>query len=424
MGVNTITGDVFKGFTIGEEGQPGRLPSKSYGVYITGEGVYDAPERDAEMITIPGRNGTFYKDNGRWNNVLVTYKAGMFGDEQTDFADGIRRFRNAMAKRTGYQKLYDDYNTDEYRLAVYKGGLDIDAVAVGKAGTFDITFDCKPQRFLKTGDINYAISNGYLLTNQGEFPCYPLLSFTSTGSGTISIGSQTIQVINEQLGETLLSLTKSTTSYGSPYSDTVTIGNPDVMNTSDTFTFKGATANIQNLCSYQVLWTTYATGQDLEYGGESISNKSIIYNISDDAGVTFTKGTSSTVTKSANVVIHLAYTGDVTQAVTLTYVYNGSNQITITWSTTVPSGVSSRTIDGTTTYTGLATSSVYSLGGTTVYIDLEIGEAYKLVNGKPVSLNNFVNLGATIPYLPTGSSTISYSNTITDFKMKMRWFRI
>ena len=60
------------------------VSSRTYGVYITGEAVYNAPERDVEMITIPGRNGAFALDNGRFENIEVTYRAGIYagaGDE-------------------------------------------------------------------------------------------------------------------------------------------------------------------------------------------------------------------------------------------------------------------------------------------------------------------------------------------------------
>ena len=66
MGVNN-TSALFKGFTF--DG----IDSKKYGVYITGEAVYNAPERDVEVISIPGRNGAYLLDNGRFSNITVTY---------------------------------------------------------------------------------------------------------------------------------------------------------------------------------------------------------------------------------------------------------------------------------------------------------------------------------------------------------------
>ena len=60
--------------------------SLDYGIYITGEGVYDAPGRAVEMVTIPGRNGTLAIDQGRFENIDVKYAAGSFGSTQAEYA--------------------------------------------------------------------------------------------------------------------------------------------------------------------------------------------------------------------------------------------------------------------------------------------------------------------------------------------------
>ena len=107
------TGNIFKGFVFDGES------SKNYGIYITGEAVYNAPERDVEMITIPGRSGQFALDNGRFENIEVTYPAGIFADNETNFAEAVSDFRNLLCSRRGYVRLMDEYNPNEYRLAVY-----------------------------------------------------------------------------------------------------------------------------------------------------------------------------------------------------------------------------------------------------------------------------------------------------------------
>lgn len=126
--------------------------SLDYGIYITGEAVYNAPERAVEMVNIPGKNGALALDQGRFENIEVTYHAGCFADSQADFADKVMKFRNALASRYTYKRLTDEYHPDEYRLGLYKSGLDVDAVRYGTAGEFNIVFDCKPQRFLVDGD--------------------------------------------------------------------------------------------------------------------------------------------------------------------------------------------------------------------------------------------------------------------------------
>lgn len=118
MAVNQ-TGAIYKAFNF--DGQS----SRNYGVYITGEAVYNAPERDVEMITIPGRNGAYALDNGRFENIDVTYPAGIYADTEADFAAAISDFRNYLCSRSGYCRLSDEYNPDEYRLAIYKSGLEV-----------------------------------------------------------------------------------------------------------------------------------------------------------------------------------------------------------------------------------------------------------------------------------------------------------
>ena len=53
--------------------------SREHGLYITGQGQYDAPERDIEEVTVPGRDGNLFIDNGRFNSLDVTYSAFLRG---------------------------------------------------------------------------------------------------------------------------------------------------------------------------------------------------------------------------------------------------------------------------------------------------------------------------------------------------------
>ena len=63
----------------------GGVDSADYGIYITGEAVYNAPVRAVEMVKVPGRNGAVAMDQGYWENIEVTYPAGVFGDAETNF---------------------------------------------------------------------------------------------------------------------------------------------------------------------------------------------------------------------------------------------------------------------------------------------------------------------------------------------------
>lgn len=150
----------------------GNVNSMDYGVYITGAGVYNAPERAVEMYAIPGRNGALAIDGGRYENIEVTYNCGCFAETDTEFSEKIRAFRNAICSQYSYTRLTDEYNPDEYRMALYHSGLEVEPFR-SKAGEFEITFDCKPQRFLTSGESTYQIGEwGQTITETGDIVTY------------------------------------------------------------------------------------------------------------------------------------------------------------------------------------------------------------------------------------------------------------
>ena len=185
-----VTGAIFKSLIFDD------IDSRNYGVYITGEAVYNAPEREVEMITIAGRNGQLALDKGRFENIEVTYPAGIYADNQADYAKAISDFRNALCSKVGYQRLTDEYNVDEYRMAVYKSGLEVSSV--NSAGEFTITFDCQPQRFLMSGEAPITVSSGDTILNPTHFESKPMLEVE--GYGTIEFNGFEIELTNEVLG--------------------------------------------------------------------------------------------------------------------------------------------------------------------------------------------------------------------------------
>lgn len=49
-------------------------------------GIASSPERDVNVISVPGRNGDLVIDNGRFKNITIEYKCVIDGsDSQYDF---------------------------------------------------------------------------------------------------------------------------------------------------------------------------------------------------------------------------------------------------------------------------------------------------------------------------------------------------
>lgn len=162
--------------------------SKDYGVYISGGGTFNAPKRNQDKISIPGRNGSLTIDNGNYENITIEYPAFIY----RDFDANISAFRNMLLANKKYVKLEDSYHPDEYRLAIYDGNFDADVVDNLKAGKFKLRFDCYPQRFLKSGDQEYEYTAAGSILNRTDQTALPLLRVY--GDGTVTINGVSIVI--------------------------------------------------------------------------------------------------------------------------------------------------------------------------------------------------------------------------------------
>ena len=96
-----------------------------------------------------------------------------------------------VLSKKGWQTLVDDYEPEIFRLAYYKGGFDAEN-RYTRLGKFDITFRCRPERFLNSGTRAINVSTGDVLTNPTSYEAHPLIHITGEGSGTLTVGGKTM----------------------------------------------------------------------------------------------------------------------------------------------------------------------------------------------------------------------------------------
>ena len=162
------------------------VESRDFGVFISGEGVFDAPARRGEMISIPGRNGSLFMDEGVFENITVEYPAFIGTGYEELFRTKIGDLRSALSSRGNYKRLTDTYHPDEFRLGVFREGLEVDPQHITRAGGFTLKFDCKPQRFLISGEDPVIFTANGSITNPTLFASSPMIKVT--GNGTVAIG--------------------------------------------------------------------------------------------------------------------------------------------------------------------------------------------------------------------------------------------
>lgn len=164
------------------------VSSEDFNVHISGDGTYDAPQRDVETISIAGKNGDLHLDNGRFNNIEIRYSAFCVDN----FAHNYGAFKAFLTSKRGYKRLEDTYHPEYYRRAAYNDKLTPSMTPRNLAGSFDIVFDCDPRCFLKSGEVEREVVSGGYIKNPTLFDANPLIR--AYGSGTLAINDVSVRI--------------------------------------------------------------------------------------------------------------------------------------------------------------------------------------------------------------------------------------
>lgn len=412
-----VTGELYKGFTFGD------VSSKDYGVYITQEAAYNAPDRDVEVVEIAGRNGAYILDKGRFKNITVSYKCGIALDDEQSFESAIRTFRNALSSKAGkYVRLEDEYNPNEYRQAAFLGGIEVD-MADRRAGEFSVSFDAMPQRFLKSGETAVAVASGGTITNPTLFDASPILEVY--GYGNITIGeSGSVQIAKDVLvGDVVLS-NGVTRSISSQVYNEITTWKAGYLETGDIITAAPTTISAlfvvdSDIQSIQII----KSGYNVDATTTKLNNRTVRVFIT-WSEETFTVGTSRDLSSSVTVIVAKSG-GSVNVVFDTTFAYYADSRLIqrrfVPMETTIGTTSKNNEYAITGAITAYSTAPAYT---EPLYFDLGIGEAYAIEDGEPVSINGAVSFGADLPVLVSGTSTITLSNTIEELRIIPRWWEV
>ncbi|MBQ1297631.1 MAG: phage tail family protein [Clostridiales bacterium] len=395
----------------------GPVNSSDFDVVISGEGVFDAPKKDVEKVAIPGRNGDLIIDRNRYENIIVSYPAYYYKPNMFDFRSVLDNFRSALASQRGYQRLEDTFHPDEFRLGMFADGFEVDPVKYNTAARFNIDFDCKPQRFLKSGEVPQEFDADGSIYNPTQYEAAPLLAVE--GRGEIVLNGYPIEINIDPLGRTpLFNSVSGEPSVGADFDQNVPY------NTGDTIEVESSTYTVifRGRSGYALEGATISshTGDLDLYYTNRLSNGdykvSMLLNKQ-----TFTDGTSAM--KTATLGVTLLYgnsSEDVTITLRMTYFPDVvGERITLAGVVTTEPDHSDIVDEGVYLNNGYIDSSASSVGET-LMIDCEIGEVYV---GEQ-SYNNAVSLGTNLPRLSPGANAFTLANTIDKLTIIPRWWRI
>ena len=154
---------------------------------------YPKPARPAKKystVSVPGRNGDLLYEEGAYENYMQPYDI-YISAEKTKLPAAAKAVAEWLYAPSGYQKLTDGYEPDVFRLAFFTGPADIENI-LNMFGRATIEFNCKPQRFLISGEEETRYFSSTTIKNPTAFAALPLITVYGSGEGALNVAGTVV----------------------------------------------------------------------------------------------------------------------------------------------------------------------------------------------------------------------------------------
>ena len=165
-----------------------------YGTYYDSSQIFITPEKQTEFFQIPGRSGDLSIFQNRYANVSIPYNCFI----RKNFAQNYTNLMNYLLSQDGYGRLEDSKEADVYRMAQFVNQNEPTTGAFLKYGSFTLTFNCKPQKWLKSGENAIYVDDSVTIVNPTQFDAKPLIEVTGIGTITINGSAMTLSTNTSQ----------------------------------------------------------------------------------------------------------------------------------------------------------------------------------------------------------------------------------
>ena len=166
------------------------IDAASAGIRLQKPIVFSEAVPNIESKTIPGRNGDLIFETGSYKNRSGSASCFCLQENVETAISSAGRF--FMSKK-GYRRLETSDDPDHYWMARVENSPQI-AMRLRALAPFEISFDCKPQRFVKSGENAVVFTRSGSISNQYGQTALPLITLYGQGTGTLTIGSCVVDV--------------------------------------------------------------------------------------------------------------------------------------------------------------------------------------------------------------------------------------
>ena len=162
------------------------VDARNFGIYLQKPIEFSEAVPVVEIQSVPGRNGDLVFESGNYENRTATASCFCL---QKDVGKALSAAGRFLMSKHGYRRLETSDDPDHFWLARIENSPAI-SQRLRTLAPFKITFDCKPQRFLKSGeeklvfypkesDAGFGITNR--IYNPYLFPAKPFISVYFSG---------------------------------------------------------------------------------------------------------------------------------------------------------------------------------------------------------------------------------------------------
>lgn len=170
------------------------VSSADFNAYVATSNFFASPAESVKRESVPGRNGDVFISNNRYENLkleVMTYIP-------ENVVDNMKHLREHLMSRKNYCRYEESMNPDYFRMARFLGPFEPDPIDRWRGGV-ELTFDCKPQMFLRSG-AEFSMydgddyPDGFALYNPFQFTAHPIIQ--AHGIGSITINGSTVEVLS------------------------------------------------------------------------------------------------------------------------------------------------------------------------------------------------------------------------------------
>ena len=166
------------------------IDARSVGIQLQAPIEFSEAVPVVEAQTIPGRNGDLIWETGSYENRSGSASCFCL---QKDVEKAISATGRYLMAKKGYRRLETSDDPDHYWMARVENSPQI-AMRLRTLAPFEIGFDCKPQRFVKSGENTIVFTSSGSLFNQYGQIALPLITLYGEGAGQLTIGDCVVEV--------------------------------------------------------------------------------------------------------------------------------------------------------------------------------------------------------------------------------------